>query len=294
MTREASHEEASESLAAAALDALPEETQAAVVAHAEQCPTCGPELIALREATARLAFSATTPTEGGVDAHLTRVRARLLARARADLTVTPPVPSTLAARAEPGTGSARVALPPRTRSRASAALGLALAASLLLAAGLWQSRSALKRQVGVAWGRTTRAESALDSTRRTLAESERQLATLSGPQVAVMSLTASGKPAASALMFWDRASNTWTLYTHDLPTLPAGRTYQVWLVTPSAKISAGTFEPDASGAGRLQARYALAADSLRAVAVTQEPAGGVPQPTGSIVIAGTPVLTQGK
>jgi anti-sigma-K factor RskA len=109
-----------------------------------------------------------------------------------------------------------------------------------------------------------------------------------------MSLTASGKPAASALMFWDRASNTWTMYAHDMPKLAAGRTYQLWLVTPSAKISAGTFAPDSTGGAHLQANYALAADSLRAVAVTLEPAGGVSQPTGPIVIAGTPILTEGK
>jgi anti-sigma-K factor RskA len=68
----------------------------------------------------------------------------------------------------------------------------------------------------------------------------------------------------------------------------------VWLVTPSAKISAGTFAPDSSGGARMQAKYALAPDSLRAVAVTVEPAGGVPSPTGPIVIAGSAVLTEGK
>jgi hypothetical protein len=301
MSREASHEEASESLEAAALDALPAEMQAAIVAHAEHCPTCGPELRALRETTARLAFAASAPSANGVDAHLSRVRARLLARARADLTMAadasvagapPPPPPPLAPPASP-LAAGRPTRRPRPISLAPA-LGWALAASLVFAALLWRSESALKRQASALSAQAARDAVVLDTTTRALAASQRELATLSGPQVAVMSLTASGKPAASALMFWDRASNTWTMYAHDLPKLAAGRTYQVWLVTPSAKISAGTFEPDSTGAAHMQAKYALAPDSLRAVAVTLEPAGGVSQPTGPIVIAGSPILTEGK
>jgi anti-sigma-K factor RskA len=36
----------------------------------------------------------------------------------------------------------------------------------------------------------------------------------------------------------------------------------------------------------MQAEYALPAGALQAVAVTEEPAGGMPQPTGPMVIAG--------
>ena len=90
-------------------------------------------------------------------------------------------------------------------------------------------------------------------------------------------------------MFWDRQANAWTFVAHNLPRLAAGRTYQLWLVTKGAnKISAGTFAPSARGDALVRATYALARDSLAAVAVTEEPAGGVPQPTGSMLISGTP------
>jgi hypothetical protein len=56
-------------------------------------------------------------------------------------------------------------------------------------------------------------------------------------------------------------------------------------VTPTAKISAGTFTPD-NGEAMVRATFALARDSLRAVAVTDEPAGGMPQPTGQYVVLG--------
>ena len=85
--------------------------------------------------------------------------------------------------------------------------------------------------------------------------------------------------APFARMFWDTARNTWTLVAHNMPELRPGRTYQLWLVTPTAKISAGTFRPTPDGEVMMQANYALPKDSLAAVAVTDEPMGGSPQPT---------------
>jgi hypothetical protein len=54
----------------------------------------------------------------------------------------------------------------------------------------------------------------------------------------------------------------------------SGRTYQLWLVTPTAKINAGTFMPKPDGEVMMRATYAMAGDSLAAVAVTDEPMGG--------------------
>jgi anti-sigma-K factor RskA len=87
-------------------------------------------------------------------------------------------------------------------------------------------------------------------------------------------------------MFWDKARDRWTFVAHDLPALPAGRTYQLWLVTPTQKISAGTFVVGANGDAFVEATYPLDQNALQAVAVTEELAGGVPQPTGTPVIVG--------
>jgi anti-sigma-K factor RskA len=90
-------------------------------------------------------------------------------------------------------------------------------------------------------------------------------------------------------MFWAQATNTWTLFAHNLPALASGRTYQLWLITrDNQRISAGTFAPNQSGDAAVSAQYPLAADALQMIAVTEEPAGGVPQPTGEVVIAGQP------
>ena len=88
-------------------------------------------------------------------------------------------------------------------------------------------------------------------------------------------------------MFWDVATNRWTFFAHNLPAVREGREYQLWLVTTDErKIPAGTFRPDQGGNAVVQATYALPPDALAAVAVTEEPAGGLPQPSGAIIIAG--------
>jgi hypothetical protein len=51
-------------------------------------------------------------------------------------------------------------------------------------------------------------------------------------------------------------------------------------------VSAGTFHPGANGHAVVRATFALAPDSLRAVAVTEEPAGGLPSPSGTPLIVG--------
>jgi anti-sigma-K factor RskA len=120
---------------------------------------------------------------------------------------------------------------------------------------------------------------ALDSLRATVASRDRMLANLTGPQVAVMKLASAGPTAPTGMMFWDQRHDAWTFVAHDVPMPQAGRTYQLWLVTPTAKISAGTFSPTPDGEVMMQATYALPKDSLAAVAVTDEPMGGSAQPT---------------
>jgi anti-sigma-K factor RskA len=71
-----------------------------------------------------------------------------------------------------------------------------------------------------------------------------------------------------------------------MPALKAGRTYQLWIVTAKATVSAGTFEA-VNGVGVMRASFTVTPENLRAIAVTEEPAGGVPQPTGETIISVT-------
>ena len=187
------------------------------------------------------------------------VRARLLARAR-------PAPVK------------------RTFSPVSIGLGLALAASLVLLVRANQTNADERKAFAAAdVARSTR----IDSLRGLLAARDEFVAALTGPKVTVVGLTSGATRSPRALMFWDKATNKWTFIAHNMPALKAGRTYQLWLVTAGQKISAGTFSVTANGDALVQATYALDANALKAVAVTEEPAGGVPVATGALVVVGT-------
>ena len=140
------------------------------------------------------------------------------------------------------------------------------------------------------------AQAALQNMTQSTTQLEQQLAArdslvaaMSGASVTVVELASTSNLPPGAKMFWDRVANRWTLVTHNLKTVQPGRTYQLWLVTAKAeKISAGTFNTDASGRAVVQATYALAERELAAIAITEEPTGGSPQPTGAILVAGAP------
>jgi hypothetical protein len=78
-------------------------------------------------------------------------------------------------------------------------------------------------------------------------------------------------------------------YAAHLPALPAGRTYQLWLVRSSgaAVASAGTFRPDASNRAVVQVQDPALLSGVTALAVTDEPAGGSALPTGHKWLIGT-------
>ncbi|HZS60808.1 MAG TPA: anti-sigma factor [Gemmatimonadaceae bacterium] len=263
-----SHDEASELLAAAALDALAADEQSAVLAHAATCATCGPELEALRQALAALGNSAPPPSKPAtpdVERRLQRIRMRLLARAEAD--------------------RAPLQMPARRRNIAP---WLAAAAALLIAVLLFSQQRSTSAALAQANQKAVAATAAVDTLQAKIAQDQREIHDLTGPNTSVVNMSTSGAAEATAMMFWDKTNNTWSFYAHRMPPVPAGKTYQIWLLTPTEKISAGTFTPAPDSSVEVHATYALPHDALRGVAVSEEPAGGVPQPTGRIVILGSP------
>ncbi len=283
-----------------ALGTLPVADAERVIAIVKSSPRLQAELASLRGTVAALG-SATPAAPIDVD-RKRAMRERLLARASGsgvDAPVTPTVSPVL--RLEPvaaptapnaASGSPSRSVPqtaPATRGTAPRILQfLALAASGAFVVSLWQAngirqerddaRSALKAA-------TVTASQLSDK----LAVSDSLVMAMSGPGVKVYEMASSAVRQRGAKMFFDQLTNRWTLITHNLDAAPTGRTYQLWLVTRSSqKISAGTFNTDAGGRAVVQATYALAAADLGAIAITEEPVGGSPQPTGDILIVGTP------
>ena len=289
MSEGVTHEQASEALEALALDALDAPERDAVMAHVATCATCQSELAALENTAGELAYAAAPlpmpPTQRD------RIRARLLARAAAERESRDPLAAMappLRVEASAPTTRADVA-PIRPTAPARRALGpaawMAMAAGIvaILGAGAFlnasRERDVLRDALASARAANGAQLAALDSLRATVESRNRMLANLTGPQVAVMQLASTSPSAPTGMMFWDQRHDAWTFVAHQVPMPKPGRTYQLWLVTPTAKISAGTFAPTPDGEVMMQATYALSKDSLAAVAVTDEPQGGSPEPT---------------
>ena len=291
------HEQAREALEAVALDALDASERDAVMAHVASCAICQAELAALENTASELAYAATPlPLPA---AQRDRIRARLMARAAADHGSRAPRAGATPLRVEAG-GSApartdATPLRPYTpvRRRFGPAAWMAMAAGLVAILGVGaflnasRERAALRDALQAARAANGTQLAALDSLRSALATREGMIANLIGPQVAVMTLTSTDPASPTGRMFWDQQRNAWTFVAHRVPMPKSGRTYQIWLMTPSAKLSAGTFMPSPDGEVMMQATYALSKDSLAAVAVTDEPMGGSPQPTTApMMVAG--------
>ena len=90
--------------------------------------------------------------------------------------------------------------------------------------------------------------------------------------------------SAKGTLFWNKGDGTWTLMASNLTPLPAGKTFELWIITAKGeKIAAGTF--DATPAGTAMHEMKLPADvgPIQLAAVTDEPIGGVEKPTGQIL-----------
>lgn len=267
------HDEARDLLAALAFDTLDAADEARVLAHVAGCAECTAELKGFRAAAAAMAFA---PQAGSDAGRAAAVKSRLMARIQAskEAPLAPP-----AVRTQKSGGM--------FANRAAIAAGILILASSSLSVMLWRDRAALRDSLASLNQRESAAKLSADSLRGALVERDKLIAGLTGRDMAMVRLTSSATQEAWALMFWNRATNGWTFVGHNLPAPKAGRTYQLWLVTANAKISAGTFAPGAGGEALVRATYQLGRDALKAVAVTDEPAGGVPQPTGAFVVIGT-------
>jgi anti-sigma-K factor RskA len=170
---------------------------------------------------------------------------------------------------------------------------LAAAAMLVLTAGLGiyttqlrQRVRALELQLREALVRVDNGERRVAVALRSAAAAEVPMAILTAPDVRQIDLAGQPvAPRAAARAFWS-PSRGLVMTASNLPALPAGRTYQLWFVTAQAPVSAGLLTPDARG--RLTTVLNTPADMPQpaALAVTLEPEGGSPGPTGEKYLIG--------
>jgi len=97
-------------------------------------------------------------------------------------------------------------------------------------------------------------------------------------------------PGASGRAFWSPSLGPRLVFTAaNLPRPEVGRQYQLWVIPPGGSpanaVSAGMLELDPNGHVQMLATP-TSPTQVGMVAVSVEPAGGVPSPTGPIVLAG--------
>ncbi|TAJ98565.1 MAG: hypothetical protein EPO39_17860 [Candidatus Manganitrophaceae bacterium] len=89
---------------------------------------------------------------------------------------------------------------------------------------------------------------------------------------------------AGGLLLFDSKTETAAFYGFDLPKLPPGKVYQLWTIG-AAPVSAGLFQP-ATDRTAMVKMPKVNAEKLKEFAVTMEPAGGKPQPSGPVYLKG--------
>jgi len=160
---------------------------------------------------------------------------------------------------------------------------------VLVVAGVWLAVDNRKLSRRLAELEITHAQ--LEASGRELkvatARAQAALNVLTAPETIQVDLS----PAAARLVPHGKAFYNPTggllFYTTNLLPLPVGRTYELWLVpTEGSPVGAGVFNTDTRGNGQVILPSLPQGLAAKAFAVTIEPAGGVPAPTGPKVLIG--------
>ena len=123
--------------------------------------------------------------------------------------------------------------------------------------------------------------------RQELTRQESLVTILQDPATQIIALSGlSPAPEAKARMLW-HATAGGLLVTRGLPPAPEGKAYELWAIAgKGAPVPAGVFIVDAKGVGSLRVAPLQSGEAPDTFAVTLEPAGGVPAPTGSMYLVG--------
>lgn len=179
---------------------------------------------------------------------------------------------------------------------------MALAKANLKTSDLEHQLEERQRALGKATSELNRAVQALGTTHELLARHQEQIEVLqasrpgkSTEEIARIFASSTARMAslsgtdmakgAYAMVFVEPDTHRGFFYANNLPALPAGKTYQLWVITDKP-VSAGVFSLDRGRKGRVMLQNMPEVGKIKQFAVSLEPAGGRPQPTGSIYLAG--------
>ena len=153
-----------------------------------------------------------------------------------------------------------------------------------------------ERQIATMGAQLKRLEQENSLYRETIVRLERQVnrdsrlvALLNSPSVELVKLQGSEAGAKAQGKAFLVEGQRLVFYASNLPSLPPGRTYQLWLLRGRgpAIASGGVFGTDVSPTSPVEVSDRNLLSNLRGLAVTEEPAGGSPGPTGHKLLVGT-------
>ncbi len=95
-------------------------------------------------------------------------------------------------------------------------------------------------------------------------------------------------PNGYGKVIWDSESNRALLQVSNLPAVPSDKDYQLWIIKNNKPVSAGVFAVNDPGKDSFFKIEEMAAgeQAADAFAITMEPKGGMPQPTGDMYLMG--------
>jgi hypothetical protein len=125
----------------------------------------------------------------------------------------------------------------------------------------------------------------VDQARSEARRAAEALQVLAAPGVQSVVLAGLGPtPGAAGHTYVNPQTHDALFYAFNLPPLERDKTYQLWFIAGGKPVSAGTFAVDPRGTGSLRVGQVADTKDIQAWAVTLEPRGGVPQPTGDILL----------
>jgi len=262
------HDRIAERLEDYALSHLTPVERQEVEAHVRACASCTRDLREINEALALVADSA--PAMEPPASLKGRVIAAVAAQAQ-----------------EPSHEST---VGPRSVSRAWPWLTLAAAAALIVLAAMLNQSDTARRQLARDLQRSTATGDTLrDRLQRFSGQTDLALSILTASDMREVSLAGRENAVAAAARAYWSPSRGLLVVADRLPAPPPGRIYQVWVIEGGQPVSAGLLGDQSSGRGMLVApppprpRTGFAVT----VAVTDEPPGGLPAPSGTIRLAGS-------
>jgi len=264
------HRQFEEDILLYGLGALDGEAKSELESHLSACAECGTKLAVYRAKLALLALAAPAVKPSPI------VRERILEDFKAR-----------------GGAPIKSALPaPERRGLRMAAWApvWAVVGFLLVGAATWLAvdNRRLSRSLADLELAHRRLEAASRELEAVNVRARAALEILTAPQTVQVDLSpAAVHPEPHGKVFYNPGKGL-LFYVAHLPSLPSGRTYELWLIpAQGAPVDAGIFNTDSIGNGQVILPPLPSGLTAKVFAVTIEPQGGVPAPTGPKVLIGS-------